>query len=557
MTKTEMRPYQKETYDAALSTIASTNELYYALFLEQGLGKTKVAIDVINELYRRGFVDRVLCFADAGLPEQWVLDELPKHSQERYQAMVWQSTKSYIRKVEKFQKEHSRYPGLLWLCANIESLSRDTYLETFLKFTTGGRCALIVDEATSIKNPGAARTKNIIQTFHLDGKHVCPVRMILTGTPFATGVQNLWSMCEVLKSGYFGLNYTAFKKTYAMEKKTTTSRVPYPISSCWNATDLAIVQDKLEKGMGVADVAYCQWNVQYDFDDVYYVKTHPGMLYPIKNYDTLMSALCSHASFYKKADCLQLPPKVYQKVYLPFNAQQLTAYKAVLKDAYAKYGNAELTTANESALQIRLLQISGGFFPYTFVEEDGERYQLEKTEYKAIGKVPKIQYLVDTLKENLIPCIIACSFRAEVFELEKELSAAGIPCVAVLGGLDKDDKQARIEKFKSGEAKVLIAVTKVIAKGFNFQHVHLVYLYSQRKEIETRLQLEDRINRIGQEEMCLYVSLITKGSVDMAIESSVKFEVEALATLGSHAATKAFRVSDYEKLLKQEIETVD
>src|SRR5437762_2843541 len=66
-------PYQEE----AAEFVAS--QVYAAVFHEQGLGKTKIAIDTILAWLRRGQIDTALVFTKKGLIANWVR-ELAQHS---------------------------------------------------------------------------------------------------------------------------------------------------------------------------------------------------------------------------------------------------------------------------------------------------------------------------------------------------------------------------------------------------------------------------------------------------------------------------------------------
>ena len=65
---------------------------YYALFMEMGLGKTKVAIDTMGALFEAGRIDCGLILAPKGVYDNWVKREIEEHMPERIdrQIMRWQ-----------------------------------------------------------------------------------------------------------------------------------------------------------------------------------------------------------------------------------------------------------------------------------------------------------------------------------------------------------------------------------------------------------------------------------------------------------------------------------
>ena len=144
-----------------------------------------------------------------------------------------------------------------------------------------------------------------------------------------------------------------------------------------------------------------------------------------------------------------------------------------------------------------------------------------------IGTPPKVTALQDLLENHneSLPAIVACAFRAEAKYLYAELSK-NYKCALIMGGISKEER-ARIEdEFKQGQIEVLVAVASTIAKGFNFQISHTMYMYSSSYNTEDRMQLEDRIHRYGQKEVCTYVDLLTEDSIDQRILDVLKGDVE-------------------------------
>jgi hypothetical protein len=79
---------------------------YYALFMEMGLGKTKVAIDTMGALFEAGRIDCGLILAPKGVYDNWVKREIEEHMPERIdrQIMRWQPTmtQTYLRELREF-----------------------------------------------------------------------------------------------------------------------------------------------------------------------------------------------------------------------------------------------------------------------------------------------------------------------------------------------------------------------------------------------------------------------------------------------------------------------
>ena len=62
----------------------------FALFAEQGTGKTKIAIDYAADLYAAGHIDAVLVVAPKGVHAQWAASEIEKHcGLPHYNVVCW------------------------------------------------------------------------------------------------------------------------------------------------------------------------------------------------------------------------------------------------------------------------------------------------------------------------------------------------------------------------------------------------------------------------------------------------------------------------------------
>jgi N12 class adenine-specific DNA methylase len=61
-----------------------------ALFMEQGTGKTRVAILKAYSLYSKGLIDRVLIISPNGVKDQWITEQFHLHyPNKEWAGMVW------------------------------------------------------------------------------------------------------------------------------------------------------------------------------------------------------------------------------------------------------------------------------------------------------------------------------------------------------------------------------------------------------------------------------------------------------------------------------------
>jgi SNF2 family DNA or RNA helicase len=182
-------PYQEE----ALSAIRDLE--YAAVFHEQGLGKTKIAVDLMMYWFEKGIVDTVLLFAKKTLVNNW-LKEFKIHTH---------ITPKVLTQNRKSNFFVFNSPARVIL-ANYEVItSEQERIELFLRTRN---VAAILDESTKIKNP----TSSLAKSFH-DIAPLFKRRILLTGTPVANRPYDIWSQVWFLDLGRsLGNDFPSFKR---------------------------------------------------------------------------------------------------------------------------------------------------------------------------------------------------------------------------------------------------------------------------------------------------------------------------------------------------------
>ncbi len=142
----------------------SWNKETYAYFMEMGTGKTKVLIDNAAMLYDKGKIDGVLIIAPKGVIKTWYEQELPTHLPDHIEnvSILWQANITKTQK-EKLDSLFEPEELLHILIMNVEAFSTTKGTEFAHKFISCHNTLMAVDESTTIKNPSAKRTKNILR----------------------------------------------------------------------------------------------------------------------------------------------------------------------------------------------------------------------------------------------------------------------------------------------------------------------------------------------------------------------------------------------------------
>lgn len=187
--KCEAFNYQREAF------LAVRDSEYACVFHEQGLGKTKIAIDLILYWLKERHVDTVLLIAKKALLANW-MKELQLHSH------LKPSVVSQNRRTNYFV---FNTPSRL-IIAHYEAVKGE--IDRFKLFLRTRDVGVILDESTKIKNPNSSLTKAF---FSLSG--LFKRRVILTGTPIANRPHDIWAQVMFLDHGKsLGNDFSKFKR---------------------------------------------------------------------------------------------------------------------------------------------------------------------------------------------------------------------------------------------------------------------------------------------------------------------------------------------------------
>ena len=143
----------------------SWNKEVFAYFMEMGTGKSKVLLDNMAMLYDKGKINGVLIVAPKGVYKNWHDSEIPMHLPNHINSNVvlWKSLITRIQKLKYDSLFKPNFDVLNIFIMNVEALSTKKGLDAARQFLNVKRVLFAVDESTTIKNPGAKRTKNILQ----------------------------------------------------------------------------------------------------------------------------------------------------------------------------------------------------------------------------------------------------------------------------------------------------------------------------------------------------------------------------------------------------------
>ena len=442
----------------------SWNKENFAYFMEMGTGKTKVLIDNLAMLYDKGKVDGALIIAPKGVVKTWYEQELPTHLADHIDnvTVLWQAniTKGQQEKLNSVLQNET---SLHILIMNVEALSTDKGVNFARKFLLSHNTLMAIDESTTIKNPSAKRTKNII----LIGKYA-KYRRIMTGSPITKNPLDLYSQCEFLDPWLLDFtSYYAFRNRYA-EMKTMHI----------HGRSIQVVSE-------------------------------------FKNLGELSETVKTFSDRVLKEDCLDLPPKNFTKRHIVLTHDQRKLYEQMKKAAMAVLNGKVTTTMTVLTQLMRLHQITCGHF----TADDGTTQLIENNRIKELMNI-----LEETDGKVIIWANYQRDVNQIIKNVVEKYGQESI--VDYYGLTPQEDRQDNIRKFQNGpECRFLIGTPQTGGYGITLTKANTVVYFSNGYDLEKRLQSEDRAHRIGQKKNVTYIDLIAEDTVDEKIVEALRKKI--------------------------------
>jgi SNF2 family DNA or RNA helicase len=445
----------------------SWDKKVFAYFMEMGTGKSKVLIDNISMLYDKGKINGALIIAPKGVYKNWYTQEIPNHMADHIEKTVvlWESSKN---KEAEYKKLFESSDNLQILIMNVEALSTKKGKMFAWKFLNCHASMMAVDEATTIKNPGAQRTKNIIEL----GENV-KYKRILTGSPVTKSPLDLFTQCYFLDPWLLDQqSYYAFRVRYAKMRSINVSGRQVQIVVGYR--NLGELTDK------------------------------------IKNF----SYRCL------KDDCLDLPSKTYMKRIIELTDEQKKLYKQMKEKALAVLNGKMVTSMTVITQMMRLHQITCGHFK----SDDGD---VQKVKSKRLDEL--LNVLDEVEGKAIIWAHYRHDIESIVEEVKKKHGDDSI--LTYYGDTSTEDRQKAIEKIQdlSSPVRFLVGTPQTGGYGITLTAASTMIYYSNGYDLEKRQQSEARIDRIGQNKPMTYVDIIAEETIDEKIVEALRRKVN-LAT---------------------------
>jgi len=308
---------------------------------------------------------------------------------------------------------------------------------------------MVLDESTRVKNRATKQAKALLKLGNLASR-----RYILTGTPSPNSPLELFNQIRFLDPNIFGDNWYFFRDRYC-----------------------------LMGGYGGYQVL------------------------GFKNLEELSKKISGISYRVLKAECLDLPDKIYKQYRLPMSEDQKRVYKELSEEMVSIVQDTEIRTEVVLAKLTKLRQIASGFVYLP----NGKTHRFENNKLEKLKEL-----LLEHSKTHKF--VIWTSFREEMELLQDEVGKMGIKFCTLDGSTPVKDRAYRITAFQEDpDVRCFIANQRSGGLGIDLYAADYCVFFSNDYSPETRLQAEDRLHRIGQHNHVTYVDLISKASIDSTI----------------------------------------
>lgn len=439
---------------------------FFGFFFEVGAGKTAAAITAMRLKFKSANrALRTCIFSPPVTLKNWE-SELKAH--------LPSSLHKFVHVVYGRGEDRSKELKLIWyryvqnnepfiVVTNYESLIMPKVFDALFELRPE---LLIFDELHRLKNRTTARSKKAVML--ADGAQI---KFGLTGTLVTNNPMDIWSQYRVLDRGEtFGKNFFTFRQKYFYDKNAGMPRDRY----------------------------FPDWRVRP------------------KSLDEFNERVNQTGLVIKKADCLDLPPLIRQRIEVPLSAEQKRAYQSMKADLVAYFEKEDEVAIAEFALTkaLRLQQIVSG------------HVKLENGEIKTFKTNPRADALHELLEDlcDSNKVIVWAVFRQNYVDIRQVLKKLKLEWVELNGDCSDKERYEAIDRFNNDEkVRVLIGHPGSGGIGVNLTASSVSIFYSRGFSLEHDIQAEARNYRGGSErhDKITRIDLVAPGTIDEEVLRSL------------------------------------
>ena len=440
---------------------------YGAIFFEQGLGKTFTSINLVSAWAMRGDITGALIICPGGLIDKVWKKELRKFC----------PIPNVIERVKDLD-DNRKITDFEWGLISINVLERQKafdpngwglHAERFLN-SHGGKCAIVIDESTTIKNPDPTKFR-FSHCMRLAEKSV--KRLILTGTPCPEGLHDTWTQYAFLSMDILKIStIEEFKAKFCVIEK-----IAYKDAS-----------GKMQEHQRIVG---------------------------IKNKATYFNAVNKHTLMITKEHGIpDLPNRKTTVVYVDLSDDERKAH------ALAYKSEALIDCEIDGGMVVDAPDYMNKSYGMRYATS-GLLYAKDEVKEKKVWRMSKMSTKMKALREIISNTddkimVVFCfkedfeSAPAQLRDLEHSLNRK-------IYSLTGNPKCKEGEEFEAHDGACILVASKAASHGFTFISCNKMVFYGVEYSMETHLQIKDRIHRRGQTRECEYIYLMARDSIDEQI----------------------------------------
>lgn len=526
----------------------------FALFDEQGCGKTKQVIDAAQTLFHAGEIDTVIVLVPGpNVRSVWFDPELGQ-----LESHLWNTTPAVITehhaRIKRWTWGNVRAShGMRWFITNYEFIRSENRRFEFNGYL-GPRTLLVLDESSAVSNLRAEQTKAVVKL-----RRECGRVWILNGTPGNPG--HIFSQFYILDPRIIGCqNPFSFRARYALMGGFKNKQVV----GWLHAFEPNGTGDRCAmSGCALAPTASVHaWDGIGDIQR----RTAPYVLRRLKD------------------ATLDLPEKIPPVTMTAQLTERTWDVYREMRDELMVWldQNAAATASQAGVKALRLAQICAGFvggvidpenlgitvpsedpfesddgFPVPPPSSDATTPLVAQPE-REVGR-EKLDLFLSWLDDQLtldpeLKLIVWCRFRPEVKRLLAELrTKPNLEVGAIWGGQKgpekKIEREAALRALDPRTAPkgpvIVVGTPQSGARGLNLTACHTMMYLTNGTSLMARQQSEDRVHRPGQLHKVNYFDVIATGpqgqrTIEHSVIKALRAQ-EELANWTSSAWVDALR----------------
>lgn len=435
----------------------------YALFFEQGCGKTATAIHMYRQKCEEaGRQLRSFVFCPPIVVSNW-LNEIPRYmvGAEKGTAVALVGSGVERETTVRFALQGRINPSIF--VTNYEALQMKKLVSLITEWKPD---MLILDESHKVKDPSSKRTKVLTEL----AKDI-PYKILMSGTPFPNSLFDVFAQYRILDGGEtFGENFFRFRDEFFVNLNANASR----------------------------RISYPNWQPKKGAEE------------------EIQKRIAPSAMRVTKLECLTLPPLVRQYVDVVLSGEQRKVYEQFQRTGVARIDDSKVASADLAITKaLRLQQVASGFLQL----DDG-------TTHKFVPNVRAtvLSELIESLPLRS-KFIIWAVYRENYEDIRRVLRNHGLQYVELTGETPSGLRSELAEKFRRDDnVRALIGNPVAAGIGINLVEAEYAIFYSRSFSLEADLQAEARNHRGGSEihKSVTRIDLVAPGTVDEVVLEALK-----------------------------------